>query len=68
MSTSNLCRRFIVTFTDWTAYRLEVEATSAEEAIDLAQEMSTGDLWEGEPCGGGQDGWDAFPMPAARGS
>ena len=33
MSTSTL-RRFGVTFTDWTAYRLDgVEATSAEEAI-----------------------------------
>jgi hypothetical protein len=37
-------QRFVVTFTDWTAYRLEIEAESAEQAIELAQAMPTGDL------------------------
>jgi hypothetical protein len=56
-------QRFVVTFTDWTAYRLEIEAESADQAIELAQAMSTGDLWEAEARDGGQENWDAFPVP-----
>ena len=56
-------QRFVVTFTDWTAYRLEIEAESADQAIELAQAMSTGDLWEAEARNGGQENWDAFPVP-----
>jgi hypothetical protein len=56
-------QRFVVTFTDWTAYRLEIEAESADQAIELAQAMSTGDLWEAEARAGGQEDWEAFPVP-----
>jgi hypothetical protein len=60
-------RRYVVTFTDWTAFRLEIEAESADQAIELAQEKSTGDLWElAEARDGGQENWDAFELPKAR--
>jgi hypothetical protein len=56
-------RRYVVRFQDWTAYRLEVEAESEEHAIELAQALSTGDLWEAEAIDGGQEFWEAFPVP-----
>ncbi len=55
--------RYVVRFQDWTAYRLEIEAESAADAIELAQALSTGDLWEAEAIDGGQEGWEAFPVP-----
>lgn len=55
-------RRFVVTFTDWTAYRLEIDADRAEQAIELAQAKSTGDLWEAEARDGGQENWEAVPL------
>ena len=61
MSTSNL-RRYVVRFNDWTAYRLEIEAESPDQAIELAQQLSTGELWEAEAIDGGQEGWEAFPL------
>jgi len=65
MSTSKI-HRFVVTFTDWTAFRLEIEAESAEQAIALAQDKSTGDLWElAEARDGGQENWEAFELPKA---
>src|SRR5271154_5035642 len=33
--------RFVVTFNDWTVYRLEVNAETAEQAIEIAQSKST---------------------------
>ena len=60
-------RCYVVTFTDWTAFRLEIEAETAEQAIELAQEKSTGDLWElAEARDGGQENWDAFELPEDR--
>lgn len=57
-------QRFVVTFQDWTAFRLVIEADSAEDAIEQAQARSTGDLWElAEAVDGGQEHWDAFPEP-----
>lgn len=58
-------RRYAVTFTDWTAYRLEIEAESAEQAIELAQGKSTNELWELAECrDGGQENWDAVELPS----
>jgi hypothetical protein len=56
---------FIVRFDDWTIYQLEVMAESEQHAIELAQAMSTGDLWEAEAIDGGQEGWEAFPTARA---
>ena len=63
MSTRKI-HRYVVTFTDWTAFRLEIEAESPEQAIELAQDKSTGDLWElSEARDGGQENWDAVELP-----
>lgn len=62
-----LPRRYVVTFTDWTAYRLEIEAESADQAIERAQDKSTGDLWElAEARDGGQENWEAVELPQVR--
>ena len=66
MSAATL-RRFVVTFTDWTAFRLEIEAESSDQAIELAHEKSTGELWElAEARDGGQENWDALEVPGVR--
>jgi hypothetical protein len=63
MTSRKPLKRFVVRFQDWTSYRLEVDARDADHAIELAQNMSTGDLWEAEAIDGGQEHWEAFPMP-----
>jgi len=65
MSTSQ-SRRYVVRFQDWTAYRLVVDAESPEDAIELAQALSTIDLWEAEAIDGGQENWEAFPLAQAK--
>lgn len=59
-------KRYIVRFQDWTAYRLEVMAATEAEAVAIAQDKCTGDLWEADIIDGGQEGFEAFPAPAAR--
>lgn len=68
MQTTRTSRqRYVVTFTDWTAYRLEIVAESADQAIELAQEKSTGELWElAEARDGGQENWEAVELPELR--
>ena len=66
MSTPRL-QRFVVRFQDWTAYRLEIEAETADQAIELAQQLSTGELWEAEAIDGGQEAWEAFALHADKG-
>jgi hypothetical protein len=54
--------RWAVTVIDWTKYRLVVEAPTAAHAIEQAQQLSTGEIWEAEAIGGGQDDWYAVPL------
>lgn len=63
-------QRFVVRFQDWTAYRLEIEAESADHAIERAQQLSTTELWKAEAIDGSQEGWEAFQLPddAPRGA
>ena len=57
---------FIVRFDDWTIFQLEVMAESEDDAIALAQTMSTDELWTlAEALDGGQEGWEAFPAARA---
>ena len=60
----------VVTFVDWTKYRLVIAADTAAQAIDIAQfQLETGEIWENsEPCDGTQDDWYAYPRHAAAGN
>ena len=59
-------RPFIVRVSDWTIYQLEITAVNEEQAIELAQQRSTAELWnEAEAIDGGQEGWEAFPAARA---
>ncbi len=60
-------KRFVVRFQDWTAYRLEVLARDEEHALEIAQAKCTGELWEATAIDGGQENWEAFPLPLDTG-
>lgn len=57
---------YVVRFDDWTAYRLTVMAHDASHALELAQAMSTDELWQADVLDGGQEHWEAFPAPEPR--
>ncbi len=53
-------RKYVVRFTDWTAYRLDIEARNAEEAVEIAKLQSC-DIFNAFPIDGGQEGFEAIP-------
>ena len=61
MKTKPKLSRFTVQFTDYTIYRIVVDARSVQEAIEMVQAMPAGDLWECNVIDGGQEDFKAYP-------